>query len=178
MKSKTETIAFGGGCFWCTEAVFELLKGVLKTTAGYAGGEKEDPGYEDVVSGGTGHVEVVEVEYNPDAIPFEKLLEVFFRMHNPTSMNKQGIADYGSEYMSAIFYTTQGQKETITRFMKDEQKNYSKPIVTQARRLGKFYTAEDYHQKFYDKNPFNPYCIFVTGPEVAKIKREFKEYLR
>jgi peptide-methionine (S)-S-oxide reductase len=176
--SGSETVVFGGGCFWCTQAIFDMLKGVLKTTAGYAGGTLPNPTYEDVAyKGNTGYVEVVEIKYDPVIISFEKLLEVFFAMHDPTTPNRQD-ADIGSQYMSMIFYTTQEQKETAIRFIRNAQKNYRAPVVTEVKILEKFYTAEEYHQKYYDKNPLHPYCIFVTRPKVARIRKEFKEYLK
>ena len=130
MQSKNEKIALGAGCFWCTEAVFSMFKGVAKTTVGYAGGNTVNPTYEQVCSGDTGHAEVTLVEYNPKAVPLEKILEIFFKMHDPTAINRQG-ADFGTQYGSIILYTTEGQKEIAKEFIKKEQGEYSRPIVTE-----------------------------------------------
>ncbi|MDE1869386.1 MAG: peptide-methionine (S)-S-oxide reductase MsrA [Candidatus Micrarchaeota archaeon] len=166
------SIVFGGGCFWCTEAVFEMFKGVTKTTPGYAGGTRKDPTYEQVCEGTTGHAEVLEIQYDPKIITLEKLLNVFFRMHDPTSLNQQG-ADVGTQYRSIILYNTPEDKKVIDEFIKKQKANFEKPIVTEVRKLDRFYVAEDYHKKYFDKNPLQPYCIFVTKPKVEKIKKEF-----
>jgi methionine-S-sulfoxide reductase len=172
-----ETIVLGGGCFWCGEAIFKMIKGVKRITPGYAGGHTVNPTYEDVCNGQTGHAEVVEIVYDSDETTLEKILEVFFKMHDPTSLNKQG-ADFGSEYRSIILYTSQKQREEIEDFIKNSQKDFDRPIVTEVKKLGRFYQAEDYHKNFYEKNPFQPYCIFVTRPKIKKIKEEFKEELK
>ncbi len=177
MENKTEKIVLGGGCFWCGEAVFKMIKGVKEVTPGYAGGHTVNPTYEDVCTGRTGHAEVVEIVYNPDETTLEKILDVFFRMHDPTSLNKQG-ADFGSEYRSIILYISQKQKKEIEDFVKNSQKNFDKPIATEVKKLDKFYPAEDYHKNFYERNPLQPYCIFVTRPKVKKIREEFKEELK
>lgn len=168
----SSSIVFGGGCFWCTEAVFEMFKGVLKTTPGYAGGTRKDPTYEQVCEGTTGHAEVLEIEYDPKIISLEKLLNVFFKMHDPTSLNQQG-ADVGTQYRSIVLYNTAEDKKVIEEFMKKQKANFGKPIVTEVKKLDKFYVAEDYHKKYFDKNPLQPYCMFVTRPKVEKIKKEF-----
>lgn len=168
----SSSIVFGGGCFWCTEAVFEMFKGVLKTTPGYAGGTRKDPTYEQVCEGTTGHAEVLEIEYDPNIISLEKLLNVFFKMHDPTSLNQQG-ADVGTQYRSIILYNTADDKKVIDEFIKKQKANFGKPIVTEVKKLDKFYVAEDYHKKYFDKNPLQPYCMFVTRPKVEKIKKEF-----
>jgi len=172
MSSKNKIIVFGGGCFWCTEAVFRMFKGIVSATPGYAGGTTKNPTYEDVCNGDTCHAEVLQIEYDPEVMPLEKLLEVFFEMHDPTSLNKQG-ADSGSEYRSIILYITEEQKNTISEFIKEEQNKFDKPIVTEIKKLDKFYPAEDYHKDYFKKNPLQPYCIFVISPKVAKIKKEF-----
>jgi len=177
MKPETEKVIFGGGCFWCTEAVFKMLRGIVKTIPGYAGGTRKDPTYEDVCSGTTGHAEVLEVEYDPKVARFDKLLAVFFEMHDPTSKNQQG-ADIGTQYRSIILYTTEAQKETIKKFFAEAQKKLPKPIVTEVKKLDKFYPSEDYHKDYYAKNPLNPYCIFVTRPKLEKIKKEFEADLK
>ncbi len=169
---KNETIVFGGGCFWCTEAVFRLFKGVIKTTVGYAGGTSENPTYEEICSRQSGHAEVLELEYDPKIMPLEKLLDILFTMHDPTSMDKQG-ADEGPEYRSMILYTNEKQKKIVEEFIKKSQKEYDKPIVTEVRKLNKFYPAEDYHQQFYEKNTWQPYCSIVIGQKIQKVKKKY-----
>jgi peptide-methionine (S)-S-oxide reductase len=169
---ETETIAFGGGCFWCTEAVFELFNGVVKTTAGYAGGTMKDPTYEDVCTGDTGHAEVLQIEYDPKIINLEKLLDVFFTMHDPTSLNRQG-ADSGTQYRSIILYSSDGQRAAIDKFIDQVKGTFKRPIVTEVKKLDKFYPAEDYHQKYYEKNPGAGYCSVVISPKVKKIKEKY-----
>lgn len=176
-KMASETIVLGGGCFWCTEAVFELFKGVVKTAVGYSGGTKENPTYEEVCSGATGHIEVLKLDYDPKVMPLDLVFQVFFAMHDPTSMDRQG-ADFGEQYRSVIFYTTDAQKKAAEAFIKKAQSDYKKPIVTELRKLDKFYEAEDYHQKYFDNNPHAGYCSIVIGPKVAKIKREFSSLLK
>ncbi|MDE1851180.1 MAG: peptide-methionine (S)-S-oxide reductase MsrA [Candidatus Micrarchaeota archaeon] len=172
MASKSERIIFGGGCFWCTEAVFSMFKGVLKTTPGYAGGTKPNPTYEEVCTGTTGHAEVLEIEYDPGIAPLEKLLDIFITMHDPTSMNRQG-ADVGSQYRSIVLYTDEKQKGIVKGFLSAHQKDFSNPIVTEIRKLDAFYPAEDYHKRYYDKNRLNPYCMLVIGPKIAKVRKKF-----
>jgi len=169
---KNEVIAFGGGCFWCTEAVFLLFKGISKVTSGYAGGQMPDPTYWDVCKGNTGHAEVLKIEYDPEKMPLEQLLDVFFTMHDPTSLNRQG-GDSGSQYRSIILYTTEKQKNVAQGFIKQQQKNFEKPIVTELKKLDVFYPAEDYHQRYYEKNPLQPYCFVVIGPKIAKVKKKY-----
>ena len=173
MNSKNKEIVLGGGCFWCTEAVFSIFDGVVKTTPGYAGGTTKNPTYEQVCSGTTGHAEVLKLEYDPAIAPLEKLLEIFFKMHDPTSINKQD-ADVGSQYRSIILYTDEQQKRTIEDFIKKIAGNFKKPIVTEVKKLDAFYPSEDYHKDYYKNNPLQPYCMFVIRPKVAKIKKEFK----
>jgi peptide-methionine (S)-S-oxide reductase len=168
----TETIVFGGGCFWCTEAVFSMIEGVVKTMPGYAGGTTKNPTYEEVCSGDTGHVEVLQVEYDPKIVALDKLLDVFFTMHDPTTIDRQG-ADVGSQYRSIILYTSDEQKKGAENFIKGIQKNFGKPIVTEVKKLDKFYPAESYHKDYYDKNKINPYCMFVVKPKVDKVKKKF-----
>ena len=177
MPSKNEKIALGGGCFWCTEAVFSVLKGVANTTVGYAGGTTDNPNYEQVCMGDTGHAEITMVEYDPMEVSLEKILDVFFKMHDPTSLNKQG-ADVGTQYRSIILYTTEAQKQSAKEFIKKVQAGYGKQIVTELKKLDKFYPAEEYHQKYFDKNPFDGYCAFVVRPKVDKISKEFKSDLK
>ncbi|MEM3839463.1 MAG: peptide-methionine (S)-S-oxide reductase MsrA [Candidatus Micrarchaeaceae archaeon] len=177
MKGKLDTIVMGGGCFWCTEAVFSMFKGVIDTEPGYSGGTVPDPTYEQVCSGTTGHAEVLRIRYDPSIISLEKLLRIFAEMHDPTSLNAQG-ADRGSQYRSAIYYTKESQKKEIVKFLRGLQKEYEKPIVTEVRKLGRFYPAEEYHKNYFKRNPFQPYCAIVILPKVAKIRKEFAELLK
>ncbi len=167
-----EIIMLGSGCFWCTEAVFSMLDGVKSTYPGYAGGTTSNPTYEQVCSGTTGHAEVLKIEYDPNKIPLEKLLDIMFHMHDPTSLNRQG-ADVGTQYRSIILYNTNEQKEVIENFIKKMQAKYDKPIVTEVRKLENFYPAEEYHHMYFEKNPNQGYCAFVIRPKVDKIKKEF-----
>ena len=170
--ANTEKIVLGGGCFWCTEAVFSMFKGVVKTTPGYAGGRTRNPTYEEVCSGTTGHAEVLQVEYDPEIAPLGRILEIFFKMHDPTSVNRQG-NDVGEQYRSIILYTTEEQKVEIGRFIGALQKNVSGRIATEVRKLVEFYPAEEYHKDYFKKNPANQYCMFVIRPKVGKVKKEF-----
>jgi peptide-methionine (S)-S-oxide reductase len=172
MATSTKKIAFGGGCFWCTEAVFKMFKGVVKTTPGYAGGTTKNPTYEEVCSGTTGHAEVIMVEYDPGAVSLEKLLDVFFKMHDPTSVNRQG-ADVGSQYRSIILYTEEQQKKMIDEYIDMIALKFDKDIVTEVKALDAFYPAEDYHKNYYKNNPAQPYCAIVIRPKIEKIKKEF-----
>lgn len=169
---KSEKIVFGGGCFWCTEAVFSLFEGVIRTISGYAGGTITDPTYEQVCTDKTGHAEVLEIEYDPKIISLEKLLDVFFTMHEPTSLNRQG-NDVGTHYRSIILYTTKEQEKTSLEFIKKIQKDYDKPIVTEVKKLDRFYPAEEYHQKYYSRNSFEPYCLLVIGAKIHKVKKKY-----
>jgi peptide-methionine (S)-S-oxide reductase len=169
---KTETVILGGGCFWCTEAVFRMFKGIISTTPGYAGGNKSNPTYEQVCSGNTGHAEVLKVEYDADTISLDKILEIFFSMHDPTSADRQG-ADVGSQYRSMILYESEKQKYLIQKFVKIEQKKFSRSIITEVKKLSAFYPAEDHHKDYYAKNPLQPYCLLVIAPKVRKIRKEF-----
>ncbi|MBI4991684.1 MAG: peptide-methionine (S)-S-oxide reductase MsrA [Candidatus Harrisonbacteria bacterium] len=177
--NKKEIIVFGGGCFWCTEAIFLELKGVTSVIPGYTGGTTANPTYDEVSTGKTGHVEVIRIEYDPKIISAEKLLEVFFMSHDPTTLNKQG-ADIGSQYRSIILYTNETQLQTAKSYIKnlDESKKYPKPIVTELKQLENFYPAEEYHQKFYEKNPEMPYSQAIIAPKVEKLRQHFKELLK
>ncbi len=172
MSGKTEVIVLGSGCFWCSEAVFLMMDGAVKTTVGYAGGADTNPYYEKVCDGTTGHAEVMRLEYDPKKLPIEKIMDVFFTMHDPTSLNRQG-ADVGTQYRSIILYTTDEQKEGVIKFIRKAQAEYTKPIVTEVKKLDKFYPAEDYHQRYFEKNPFAGYCQFVVKPKVDKVRKEF-----
>ncbi len=182
-KEKNEIAVFGGGCFWCTEAVFLQLKGVLSVTPGYAGGPwsgaGHTPSYEEVSSGRAGHAEVVKIEYDPDALSFRELLEVFFSAHDPTTVNRQG-ADVGAQYRSIILYTTDEQKQEAENAIAGltAAKKFDQPIVTEVRPLGAFYPAEEYHRNYYEKNPDAPYAGAVIAPKVEKIRREHSGLLK
>ncbi len=178
-NSLTRLATFGDGCFWCSEAVFTRLKGVTKVTPGYAGGSMDNPSYEQVSGGRTGHAEVIQVEYNPTVISYERLVEVFFATHDPTTMNRQG-NDVGEQYRSVIFYHDPEQQKlaesTIDQL--DADNTFGAPIVTQVVPFEKFYPAEDYHRDYYANNPNQPYCQAVISPKVAKLRKKFAEYLK
>lgn len=174
---KNESVVLGGGCFWCTEAVFNMLKGIIKTTPGYAGGVTKNPSYEEVCAGDTGHAEVLLVEYNKEILSMNKILDVFFEMHDPTSINKQG-ADLGSQYRSIILYNSESQKVEIMQFIDKVRENFDKPIVTEIKKLDRFYPAEEYHKEYYKNNRLQPYCVFVIRPKMKKIDKEFKNLMK
>jgi peptide-methionine (S)-S-oxide reductase len=174
-----EVATLGGGCFWCLEAVYEQLIGVTSVASGYAGGTVPRPTYEEVCSGSTGHAEVVQITFDPEVITFEELLEVFFTIHDPTTLNRQG-ADIGTQYRSAIFTHDERQRATaeavILRF--EAEGIWGDPIVTEVRPLEVFYRAEDYHQEYYRRNSGQPYCQVVIAPKVAKFRKQYYEKLR
>ncbi|MFW6096669.1 MAG: peptide-methionine (S)-S-oxide reductase MsrA [Chloroflexota bacterium] len=175
-RQGTAVATLAGGCFWCLEAVYDELKGVKRVVSGYAGGDVPDPSYEQVCTGNTGHAEVVQIEYDPDVVSYRDLLEVFFTIHDPTQLNRQG-ADVGTQYRSAIFYHDEDQKqaaEKIIAELEDDQV-YGKPIVTEVTPLDTFYPAEDYHQDYYANNPTQPYCMVVVSPKLAKFRKKFAE---
>lgn len=177
---RVDTATFGTGCFWCTEAIFEQLKGVLRVTSGYTGGHLKNPTYKDVLTGESGHAEVVQVVYEPDKISYDELLEVFFQVHDPTSLNRQG-ADVGTQYRSAIFYNDALQKEKAEYYKRELDKSgaYEKPIVTEVTAMDKFYPAEDYHQEYYRNNKnTNPYCSMVIRPKLEKFEKVFGDKLK
>lgn len=171
-----EKATLAGGCFWCTEAIFKKLKGVEKVTPGYSGGETETPTYAAVSDGTTGHAEAIQLEFDPSVITYEKLLEVFFKLHDPTTLNRQG-NDVGNQYRSVIFYHDQKQKELAEKIkgIIEKKKIYSSPIVTEIVPFEKFFPAEDYHLDYYAKNPEQPYCRIVIDPKITKLYKEFKE---
>ena len=175
---KNDTIVLGGGCFWCVEAVYELLDGVEKVESGYSGGTVENPSYKQVCTGNTGHAEVVKVIYDPSKISLEKILEVFFTVHDPTTLNRQGV-DVGTQYRSAVFYTNEQQKKTVekTIVLLTTNHAFDNPIVTEVKPLKNFYSAEGYHQDYYELNKSEPYCEMVILPKVEKVKKVFKEEL-
>ena len=177
---KSEKIVLGGGCFWCTEAVFQMLRGVESVTSGYAGGKRPNPTYDSVMTGVSGHAEVIQVEFDPSVIMMDDILSVFFSTHDPTSLNRQG-NDVGPEYRSAIFYTSLEQKAAIDAFVAKlmADKTFSKPIVTEFKPLEAFYPAEGYHQNYYRNNQaLNPYCQFVIDPKVAKLRENYARLLK
>ena len=178
VQNNHQIAVFGGGCFWCTEAIFSSLKGVKSVIPGYSGGTKVNPSYDEVSGGNTGHVECAKIEFDPEIISFNDLLNVFFHTHDPTTLNRQG-NDVGTQYRSVIFYTSLEQKESANNFIKELEKNhsYNKPIVTTVEPLGEFYLAEDYHQKYYENHKDAPYCQIIIEPKLEKLNTEFKELL-
>ncbi|MDO8552234.1 MAG: peptide-methionine (S)-S-oxide reductase MsrA [bacterium] len=176
--SQSNVAVFGGGCFWCTEAVFKMLQGVSVVLPGYAGGTIPSPTYEEVCSGSTGHVEVVYLEFNPQEVSYRTLLTVFFGSHDPTTVNRQG-NDIGTQYRSVIFSTTPEQKKEAEAFIKEinDSNQAGIPVVTDVEPLDKFYEAENYHKDYFAKNPGNPYCEIVINPKLEKVKKEFAELL-
>jgi peptide-methionine (S)-S-oxide reductase len=177
--TKTDTATFATGCFWCTEAIFQELKGVLKVTSGYSGGTVPNPSYEEVCSGTTGHAECLQVIYDPKKITYDELLEVFWESHDPTSLNRQG-NDEGTQYRSAIFYHDAEQKEKAEQYKAklNQSGAYNKPIVTEITPFSKFYPAENYHQDYYRLHGSQPYCSFVIRPKVEKFEKVFKDKLK
>lgn len=174
-----ELITLGGGCFWCTEAVFQHLEGVEKVISGYSNGYVENPSYREICSGTTGHAEVVQVFFDPDKISLRKILEVFFATHDPTTVNRQG-NDTGPQYRSAIFYTTESQENIAMDLINglNNQDIYDKKIVTEVAELQNFYPADDYHQDYYNLNGHQPYCQFVIKPKVNKLEKYFKDLMK
>ncbi|MFB6154400.1 MAG: peptide-methionine (S)-S-oxide reductase MsrA [Haloferacaceae archaeon] len=173
-----ENATLAGGCFWCVEAVFEELKGVESVTSGYAGGHVENPTYEEVCTGETGHAEVVQVEYDPDVVSYEQLLDVFFLVHDPTQLNRQG-PDVGTQYRSAIFYHDDGQREVAERLIAEleEADAYDDPIVTEVEPLEAFYEAAEYHQNYFEKNPDQAYCSMHIPPKIDKLRSTHAELM-
>lgn len=176
---KYKTATFASGCFWCTEAVFERIEGVVKVISGYTGGHTPNPSYEDVCTGTTGHAEAIQLQYDPDKISYVKLLEVFFSTHDPTTLNRQG-ADVGTQYRSAIFYHSEDQKKAAEEVIAKltEEKIFPDPIVTEVKPASTFYEAELYHQNYYDNNKSQPYCSFVITPKIKKFEKVFKDLLK
>ena len=181
-KGKTmqhEVATLGAGCFWCVEAIYQQLEGVVKVESGYSGGQVAHPTYEEVCTGRTGHAEVIQVTFDPQKISFKELLEVFFRTHDPTTLNRQG-ADVGTQYRSAIFYHSEEQRKTAEAVKQetDAAKIWDDPIVTEIARFDAFYKAEEYHQNYYNQNANQPYCRMVINPKLSKFKKEFKNKLK
>lgn len=171
---KKETATFAGGCFWCTEAIFKRLKGVEKVESGYSGGERENPSYDQVSTGATGHTEAIEITFDPQIIPYSKLLDIFWHFHDPTTKNRQG-NDVGTQYRSVIFYHSEKQKEIAEESKKQLEKDnvYKDKIVTEILPFNTFYKAEQYHQNYYDRNKDYPYCQFVIDPKISKLLKQY-----
>lgn len=178
-KAGTEIATFGSGCFWCTEAIFLEVEGVEKVESGYEGGKVKNPSYKEVCSGLTGHAEVVQLTFDPKVVTYEALLEIFWKTHDPTTINQQG-ADIGSQYRSVIFYHNEEQKAKAEYYKKrlQEEGVFDKPIVTEISPAQPFYKAEDYHQNYYSLNSNAPYCTYVIQPKLEKFKKAFKPVLK
>ncbi len=174
LTNKTELATFGGGCFWCTEAIFQMLPGVKSVTSGYAGGTADNPTYKDVCSGNTGHAEVIQIEYDPAVVSYQKLLATFWEAHDPTTLNRQG-NDSGTQYRSIILYRTEAEKTAAEKSKAEAQKHLNQPIVTEIVPLKKFFKAEGYHQDYYRSNSDQPYCRFIIRPKVEKFEKKLKE---
>jgi len=168
--NQTDTATLGGGCFWCTEAIYQMLPGVKSVTSGYAGGTKENPTYQQVCTGDTGHAEVIQVEFDPKVVSYEKILETFWEAHDPTTLNRQG-NDTGTQYRSIILYNNEAQKAAAEKSKAAAQKHFKDPIVTEIVPLKKFYKAEGYHQDYYRNNSFQPYCRAVIRPSWKNSRR-------
>ncbi len=178
METNLKTAVFAGGCFWCTEAVFQRLRGVKSVEPGYAGGKVDNPTYEQVSMGNTGHAEAIKFEYDPSVISYPDLLSVFFATHDPTTLNRQG-ADVGTQYRSTIFYSSEEEKQSAQNYIDQLTKDgvFAAPIVTTLEPLTKFYEAEDYHKNYYDRNSGEGYCQIVIGPKIHKLKEKFASLL-
>jgi peptide-methionine (S)-S-oxide reductase len=174
-----QTIVLGGGCFWCTEAVYKEVRGVTDVESGYSNGETERPSYEQVCTGRTGHNEVVKLTYDPGQVSTRQLLEIFFVVHDPTQMNQQG-HDVGTQYRSGIYYTTPEQKQAAEDIIREmsQDKLFGRPIVTEVEATRNYWPAEEYHQDFFEKNPHQGYCVAVAGPKVAKFRKTFAELVK
>jgi peptide-methionine (S)-S-oxide reductase len=174
-----QEIVLGGGCFWCTEAVFKEVRGVTDVESGYSNGETQRPSYEDVCTGRTGHNEVVKLTYDPAQVSTRQLLEIFFVVHDPTQLNRQG-NDVGTQYRSGIYFTTPEQKQVAEDMLRmiGQEKLFSRSVVTEVQPLANYWPAEDYHQDFFEKNPTQGYCLAVAAPKVAKFRKTFSELVR
>ena len=178
-QQRLEVATLGGGCFWCVEAVFADLRGVVSVESGYSGGRRPNPTYEQVCTGTTGHAEVVQVTFDPQQVSYADLLKIFLTTHDPTTLNRQG-PDVGTQYRSVIFYHSPEQKQIAEDVIRSigEQKLYDKPIVTQVEPFDTFYKAEDYHQNYFANNSFQPYCSAIIAPKVAKFRKQYTEMLK
>lgn len=179
MNTNLQTATLAGGCFWCLEAVYDEIKGVHSVESGYAGGHVDNPSYRQVCNGDTGHAEVVQIHFDPNIVSYRDLLNVFFAIHDPTTLNRQG-ADVGTQYRSAIFYHDDEQKRIAEELIKElnAQNIWDRPIVTEVTKFDKFYVAEDYHQEYFARNPYQPYCMAVVAPKVTKFRKHFLEMLK
>lgn len=179
MTKQLEQATFGGGCFWCVEAIYQDLIGVSHVQSGYAGGHVENPTYKAVCTGTTGHAEVVQITYDPDIISYQELLDIFWHVHDPTTLNRQG-NDVGPQYRSVIFTHNQAQAEAAqqAKTAVDQSDLYADPIVTEIAPLTNFYPAEDYHNDYYNENPYQPYCMMVVGPKVNKFRKSYQHKLK
>ena len=179
ITGKTDTATFGTGCFWCTEAIFQQVDGVIKVTSGYSGGQKDNPTYKEVCTGTTGHAECLNVVYDPAKVTFDELLEIFWQVHDPTTLNRQG-NDVGTQYRSVIFYHNDEQKAKAEKYKAELDKSgaWVNPVVTTLEPFTKFYAAEDYHQNYYNDNKEQGYCQFVIRPKVEKFQKVFKNKLK
>jgi peptide-methionine (S)-S-oxide reductase len=177
--TQTETIVLGGGCFWCTEAVFDRVRGVLDVESGYSNGQTVNPSYEQVCTGRTGHAEVVKLVFDPEEISLHEVLEIFFVVHDPTTLDRQG-NDVGTQYRSGIYYTNDEQKRVAEEVIREiaDSKTYRSPIVTEVQPLANYSAAEAYHQDYFLNNPDQGYCAFVVGPKVEKFQKTFAKYLK
>jgi peptide-methionine (S)-S-oxide reductase len=178
-EMKTDTITFGAGCFWCVEAVFQQVKGVIKVTSGYSGGQVKNPAYREVCEGTTGHAEVCQLVFDPSVVSVETLLSVFWQTHDPTTLNRQG-NDVGTQYRSVIFYHNENQKMLALKYKEElnKSKAFDRPVVTEIQPFSVFYPAEDYHQNYFNQNGEQPYCSYIIAPKVEKFRKVFKQYLK
>ncbi len=174
-----ETVTLGGGCFWCLEAVYLCMEGVTRVQSGYTGGQTSNPSYEEVCRGHTGHAEVVQLDFDPQVTPLREILSVFFTIHDPTTLNRQG-ADVGTQYRSVVFYHDEGQKGEVERFMQEltSRRIWPNPLVTQLKPMSEFFVAEEYHQKYFFTNPHQGYCMAVVSPKVSKFRSKFAHKIR
>ncbi len=179
MPPSTQTLVLGGGCFWCTEAVFVKVRGVTDVESGYCNGHVPQPSYEQVCTGTTGHNEVVKLEYDPQQITVREILEIFFVIHDPTTLNRQG-NDSGTQYRSGIYYTTDGQRDVAEDMIRQisQEKLFGRPVVTEVLALANYSAAEEYHQDFFEKNPYQGYCMAVAAPKVEKFRKTFKDRVK
>ncbi len=174
-----QKVTFGAGCFWCVEAVFQRIDGVQEVVSGYMGGKVKNPTYREICGGRTGHAEVIQLTYDPEKVSFEALLEIFWKTHDPTTLNRQG-NDVGTQYRSAVFYHDEAQKTAAEHYKAklDEARTFDQPIVTEVTAASEFYPAEDYHQNYFNENGGQPYCAYIIQPKVAKLKQVFSEKLK
>ena len=173
----TEIATLGGGCFWCTEAVFQQLRGVQTVESGYTGGEVNNPTYEQICEGTTGHAEVVQLTFDPEVISFREILEVFFTIHDPTTLNRQG-NDVGTQYRSVVYYHSPEQQDVARHVIAEMANVWDAPIVTELSPIGTFYKAENYHQNFFRQNPMQGYCAFIVAPKVSKFRQTFADKVK